>query len=155
MLLGTVVSATGDAPKLKPFSHFTLGCTSEDEASKITGAFGELTKFLRGPVTLQAKRVVNLGSETQPLWGVELDVDPSLRTMFSTLFDPTMCPERNGTLYSWAGAEPSAKKCPHVTLGPNDDDLRTARRLLDCTFTFSALDYKKVGPHDPQVSISL
>lgn len=156
MLLSEVKSETKETPKLKLFSHFTLGCTYVDEAPVVKEALEKLSSFLKSPATFRAESIINLGTKTQPLWGVTLSLgstEESLRATLSNLFDSIMCPERNGVLYLWKPNESSQKRCPHITIGPKQEDQETAKKLLElnCLFTFNRLDYKKVGPHDPHV----
>jgi len=161
MLLSEVVPSIKDteAPKLKPFSHFTLACTAEDESARISEAFEALAKHLGKPVSFTAEEVVNLGGEAQALWGVKLNLDshPELRDLLGSFFDSMMCPERNGTLYTWKPALGQTTKCPHITIGAKIEDKTIADRLVaeGCVFVFDQVDYKKVGPHDPHLSMSL
>lgn len=159
MLLTNLISRRGiEAPKLKPFSHFTLACTLEDEAPKIAKSFDLLANFLKGPTSFKAEEVVNLGSGVSPLWAVKLSVEAGLSNKLSKLFDNMMCPERNGILYLWSPERPGQQlKCPHITIGPQKEDEETAHRLVaeEFEFIFDQMDYKKVGPHDPLLSQSL
>ncbi len=161
MLLTDIQVPEGtESPKLKPFSHFTLSCTVEDEAAQVTAAFEKLANSLGGAISFKAGEVINLGSVEMPLWGVKLDLgarEEELRNVFSELFDPMMCPERNGTLYLWKPTEGQAAKCPHITIGPKDDAKELAIKLVaqGCEFIFDQVDYKKVGPQDPHISKTL
>lgn len=162
MLLGEITSQKEkDAiPKLKPYSHFTLACTLEDESEKVNEGMQHLSSSLGEPISFKAKEVINLGTEEQPLWGIKLDLgskEEELRHMLSDLFDPMMCPERNGNLYLWKAAHGKAAKCPHITVGSRSEDLEIAQKLIaeECGFIFDQVDYKKVGPHDPHISVTL
>ncbi len=160
LLLSNVQSESKETPKLKQFSHFTLGCTYADETSKVKMALEKLADFFKNTISFKAESVVNLGSEAQPLWGISLSLgskEKSLRAIFSDQFDSIMCPERNGILYLWQPTENSQTKCPHITIGPRKEDLEIAKKLLElnCEFVFNQVDYKKVGPHDPHVTKTL
>ena len=93
-------ASQNNALNLKPFSHFTLGCTTADEQKQIASAF-ETLKTTHGPLALKGENVLNFGTEEKPLWVITLNIDPELRTLLSTLFDPMMCAERNGICYTW------------------------------------------------------
>ena len=160
MLLGNVHSESKEVPTLKPFSHFTLGCTHADESAKITDAFDKLTTYFKGSVIFKPEAVINLGSEAQPLWALRLNLgskEAELRATLSELFDSVMSAERNGVVYLWQSTEASQKKCPHLTIGPRKEDYETAEKLLqaNCEFQFNQLDYKKLGPKDPHISRKL
>jgi hypothetical protein len=160
MLLGNTHSESKDIPELKPFSHFTLGCTSKDEAPQITIALDELAKYFEDSAEFQPETVINLGTQDKPLWALTLNLgseEKNLRDLFSRLFDPMMSMERNGVRYLWNPTEKSQKKCPHLTIGPRKEDFQIAEKLLNsnCRFSFSRIDYKRVGPNDPHVSIEL
>lgn len=151
MLLGKVASEDKEIPKLKDFSHFTLGCTNENLITEMTEALEELAAYFKGPVTFKPEAVINLRSETElPLWGIRLNLGPKeteIRAIFSKLFDRNMSPERDGNLYLWHENEKSQKKCPHLTIGSSEKDLEIANKLLKCKLTFDQIDYKPVGPH--------
>lgn len=141
--------------ELKPFSHFTLVCTHADEPS-IVDIFERLALYLRGPLTLKADEVVNLGSDSKPLWAVRLGLGEnpaSFRTELSRLFDDIMCHEMNSVRYLWGAVGDQESKCPHITIGPNISDRDKAQTLVNngYSFTFERMDYKQVGPHDPHV----
>jgi len=161
LLLGTVSSSSGATTKLKPFTHFTLACTSDDQTKKISESIETLAKDLGQPLSLKGEAVVNLGTESSPLWAIKLDLgaqEKKLRATLGKLFDSSMCPERNGTTYLWeATTGQSETKCPHITLGPKQEDYELAKKMIEgsCVFTFDQVDYKKVGPHDPHFSKSL
>lgn len=160
MLLSNVKAESKEIPKLKSFTHFTLGCTYADEHLKVTTAFEKLADIFKDSVTFKAEKVVNLGSEAQPLWGVGLSLgsnEKTIRNYFSDLFDSIMCPERNGILYLWQSKDESQIRYPHLTIGPRREDLEIAKNLLElnCEFIFNQIDYKKVGPHDPHITTNL
>jgi len=144
--------------KLKPFSHFTLGCTLHDETTRVEKALEELADLVQEEVSFEATEVINLGTEQRPTWAVKLNVDPKphdYRQIFAKLFDPLMCNERNGVHYLWDPDEHASLKCPHVTLGPDKADHETAQLLIGCKLHFNSLDYKRVGSHDPHITKSL
>lgn len=156
MLLSRIDSESSEGTlQLKPFSHFTLACTHEDEPG-VVDIFESLASYLGGPLTLKAEEVVNLGSESKPLWAVRLNLGEnavSFRTELSRLFDDMMCHEMNGVRYLWGAESDQESKCPHITIGPNTSDRDKAQILVDngYSFTFERMDYKQVGPHDPHV----
>lgn len=157
MLLAKTIAEHKDIPELKPFSHFTLGCTSADETSKVTLALDELSGFFKDSVAFNAEAVMNLGSEEQPLWGVRLGLgknEEAIRAIFSSQFDPIMCPERNGILYLWEPKEGASKKCPHITIGPSKEDEAVVKMLVEmkCEFLFNRIEYKRVDANDPLIS---
>lgn len=160
MLLSDIQSEKGgDKPKLKPFSHFTLACTYQNEES-INEKFALLFNYLQGPLTLSAEEVVNLASEEKPLWAVKLNLGENaeaFRMELSQLFDNIMCHELNGTRYLWNPTGDQQMKCPHITIGPNVEDYNKAKKLVDdeYLFTFDRMDYKQLGPHDPHVTMDL
>lgn len=150
---------TEENPVLKPFSHFTLACTHNNE-SNISEIFDSLAAYLQGPLSLGASEVVNLGTELKPLWAVRLNLGTNaedFRMKLSCLFDNVMCHEMNGVRYLWNPMEDQQMKCPHITIGPNAEDQNKAQKLVDdaYTFTFDRIDYKQVGPHDPHVTMDL
>lgn len=156
MLLDHIKSESNEIPTLKQFTHFTLGCTYEDEILKVATAFDKFSDFFKESVTFQAETFVNLGSETQPLWGVSLNLgcnEGNIRAFFSEYFDPIMCKERNGILYLWRPREGSQKRCPHITIGSTNNDLEIAQKLLQIKseFVFKQVDYKKIGRYDAHV----
>ena len=156
----TIAEHKEQIPRLKPFSHFTLGCTYADETLKVTQALETLFVFFKGSVFFNVEAVVNLGSEMQPLWGVSLNLgknEKALRAMFAAQFDSIMCPAPDGVLYLWQPTEGAPKRCSHITIGPRTEDLAVAKKLveLNCIFTFNQIDYKKIGPHDPHISKTL
>ncbi len=161
MLLSNITSAQcTDIPKLKPFSHFTLACTRDDQAAQVTASFDRLVDRLKNPIVFKANQVINLGSAEQPLWAVKLTLgneQEQLREFLSELFDSIMTHERNGTLYLWQPTSGAELKCPHVTIGAKEEDRIIATKLVaeNCELMFDQVDYKKVGPTDPHVSRSL
>lgn len=166
MLLDHIKSSTeADIPKLKPFSHFTLACTVEDEALQVAESFKQLATYfesavLEGGVSFKAETVVNLSTDAAPLWGVKLalgSTEEALRDKLGQLFDSMMSNERNGVRYLWKSADEATKRCPHITIGLGVVNEEIARKLvaLQCEFIFNQVDYKKVGPHDPHVSKTL
>jgi len=158
LLLKNVETTGNENINLKPFSHFTLGCTLNDETEKVSASFEILSKFLKGPVSFKAEGIVNLGSESRPLWGIKFNIGSEkegFRNEFGKLFDPLMCKERNGILYLWNQGNNQEQRCAHMTLGQTQEDKEKAEKLLNCKFTFDQMDYKKIGPHDPHLSMSL
>jgi hypothetical protein len=160
MLLNHIHSAkAGDKPSLKAFTHFTLACTHNNEAS-IGDKLMDLATYLKEPLSLNAEKVINLGSEISPLWGVRLNLganETAFRNKLSVLFDDLMCHEMNGVRYLWNPTSATEMKCPHITIGSKPEDRNTAQKLVDdaYTFTFERMDYKKIGPNDPHVTIDL
>lgn len=155
-LLQNAQNANKQNVQLKPFSHFTLGCTMKDEGS-IPSAFQKIVEYFKGPVTFKAEEVRNLGSENQPLWAVKLalgDKGKDIQNFLSDLFDSIMCPDR-GVTYLWKSENDKTQRCAHITIGPRKEDQEFANTLVECDFTFHQVDYKKVGPHDPHISLSL
>lgn len=155
-----VTDIDGASPKqLKPFSHFTLGCTSNDEMSTILKGMVCLAKLAKNNLCLTIEGVVNLGDEAKPLWALKLKddaiMDINMRQIFGTLFDHTMCKEKNGVCYLWRAEHKDNLKCPHITVGPKEEDRLLATSLIGKKVGFNYLDYKKVGPHDPHVRIDL
>ena len=154
MLLSSLSSNQGsDAPKLKSFSHFTLACTHDNEAS-VADSFDSLADYLKGPLTLTANEVVNLASEEKPLWAVRLNLgenEAGFRAELSRLFDNIMCHEMNGVRYLWNPTGDQETKCPHITIGASAEDRQKASDLVDghYGFIFDRMDYKQLGPHDP------
>ncbi|MDX1900774.1 MAG: hypothetical protein SFW66_02060 [Gammaproteobacteria bacterium] len=147
---------------LKKFSHFTLGCTVEDESKEISKAIDSIAGKLNEEITFKVSGIINLNTDDRPLWGVKLDLgdhENELRKIFRVL-DEAMCHERNGNLYVWdVDSFPLSclPRCPHVTIGPSDADKEKALQLvnLNCQLTFGAIDYKKTGRHDPHLSVNL
>jgi hypothetical protein len=136
-----------------------LGATLTNEEVYVKAKFALLSEFLQHePLKLKAMKVVQLGLPHQPVWTVEFSLSDSFRDALSDAFDPIMCAELNG-LFLWKADEkrPGAivNLSPHVTVGPTDNDKETALALVGCTFIFAQMDYKRVGKHDPHVSLSL
>lgn len=156
MLLSALSSdKEGDVPKLKPFSHFTLACTHDNEAS-VADLFADLANYLQGPLKLTADEVVNLGTTQKPLWAVRLNLGENedvFRAELSRLFDDIMSHEMNGVRYLWNPASDQETKCPHITIGFSAEDQQKANDLVDghYEFTFERMDYKQVGPHNPHL----
>lgn len=165
LLLDHIQSESKDVPKLKDFSHFTLGCTQNDEAGKVQTAFEQLAEIFKTPLTFKAESVVNLGSDAQPLWGVSLSLKPNselndkrLQELLSNQFDSIMCPDRDRNTYVWKTTSAnSSQRCAHITIGSEQGDLDTARKLLqlNCEFIFAQMDYKKVGRFNPHITKKL
>jgi len=142
-------------PNLKAFSHFTLGCNAEDQTEKVKDAFDKLLFVASSqdiPFVFKGVKVKNLTNDDQnPLWAIELEIPQSLRNILATLFDSIMCPETDGNLYLWG----NNSKCPHITLGKTQEDRAKGMALVGNLFKFNRLDYKRLGPHDPQFSFDL
>ena len=161
MLLTDITSPEqAETLRLKPFTHFTLACTLENEDPIVSESFEQLADFLGGPASFKAEEVVNFGSDDLPLWVVKLHLgaqEEQLRSVLGKLFDPIMCPERNGTLYLWNPAPGQDAKCPHITIGSKKEDKELASKLVAqrCEFIFDQVDYKKGGPNDPHLSRTL
>src|SRR5579872_6733259 len=108
LLLDHIQPESKDVPKLKDFSHLTLGCTQNDEAGKVQTAFEQLAEIFKAPLTFKSESVVNLGNDAQPLWGVSLSLKPNselndkrLQELLSNQFDSIMCPDRDRNTYLW------------------------------------------------------
>lgn len=145
---------------LNEFAHFTLNCTANDESETMKISIHSLAEKLKSEISFKVSELVNFGDENAPLWAVKLDLgslEKHFRQMFSNLFDSTMCKERNGTLYLWDATNSGSEKCPHVTIGRDPKDLMLAKKLveLDCELVFGRIDYKKVGPNKPEISVCL
>lgn len=157
VLLDHAETNSGEKVEMKPFAHFTLGCTESNELSLLKRKLPVLINsyFLNQGFSLKANQVINLGSEDAPLWGVTLDLgktEDSLRAALSDTIDSVMSHERNGIKYTWAGKPES--RCPHITIGRSEGDKVKAEQLVaaQCSFNFKNIDYKQVGPHDPMHS---
>lgn len=147
---------------LKPFSHFTLGCTEEDQVSRIEEGSEILAKEFNGGISFKADDVINLASESKPLWAIKLNLGPKeaeLRKLLGSQIDPIMCSESDGNLYLWdpdhVEGGKSFLKCPHITLGSKEEDRNKGLEILGSNFNFATIDYKKIGPHDPHFSKEL
>jgi hypothetical protein len=165
LLLDHVQAESKDVPKLKDFSHLTLGCTQNDEAEKVQTSFDQLAEIFKAPLTFKSESVVNLGNDAEPLWGVSLSLKPNselndkrLQELLSNQFDSIMCPERDRNTYVWKTTSAnSSQRCAHITIGSEQGDLETARKLLqlNCEFIFAQMDYKKVGRFIPHITKKL
>ncbi|MFI4919102.1 MAG: hypothetical protein ACHP65_06065 [Legionellales bacterium] len=161
MLLGTINSPIdAESPKLKPFAHFTLACTSADETEKVSKAVANVIEYLGKPLSLKGEAVLNFGTKERPLWVIKLNLgeqEKALREVLGKSFDSIMCPEQSGVCYQWTPNADNSEKCPHITVGTKDEDELLATKLVNdsCEFVFDQIDYKKVGPHDPHVSYAL
>ncbi|MFI4919101.1 MAG: hypothetical protein ACHP65_06060 [Legionellales bacterium] len=161
MLLGAINSPiNAENPKLKPFAHFTLACTSKDETEHVSKVITSVIEYLGKPLSLKGEAVVNFGNEECPLWVIKLNLgeqEPVLREILGKNFDSIMCPAQNGVIYQWEPSAGNSKKCPHIRIGPTAADKKLALKLLDdsCEFVFDQIDYKPLGPHDALKSYAL
>jgi hypothetical protein len=160
LLVAAVVPPEGKtAPSLKPFAHFTLGCTSRDESAYAAAQLNSLAKLWDWtPLRLKVRRAVQLGIPHCPVWTAELELATGDRQAISDAFDPVMCPEKNGLFLWQADAKREGailNESPHVTIGPTDQDKETAEALVGCTMVFGQMDYKRVGRFDPIMTVRL
>lgn len=140
--------------KLKPYLHFTLGCTRKEMQTEVKKNFSVLTEFLEHkPLQLQAVGIEQLGPPDRLVWTVKLSLSKELRLMLSKLFDPIMCAEPNG-LFLWEldGIREARMKSAHITIGSQEEDKQLALSLVGHTFIFGRMDYKEIGPYDPKLS---
>lgn len=142
--------------QLKKFAHFTLGCTSGNQIDVIREKFNGLASFLEHhPLTLKSKETTKLCDR---LWVLKLDVPEELRSVFSKLFDHLICSDGFGTFLwkedlSREGSTYNA--APHITFGPTEADKELAQKFVGSSITFTRIDYKQIGPHDPILTIEL
>lgn len=133
---------------LKPYAHFTLGCTEKPEES-VVRAIDELGEFLDHKKTeFTVNDVVNLGSDEKPLYALRLDLSnkPELLDIFKK-FDDVMWPERNGITYLWKPSYVDDKtqvKMPHIMLGPDPEHLSFGKTFIGYKIPFCSIDYKNV-----------
>lgn len=101
-----------------------IGHVIADLPYTIESKFEKLKTHLNSnyyPITI--KDVHNFWTKDNPYYMLELNIPEDLRTVLGEIFDPLICPIRNGTLNLW---DYDKNKSTRITIGPDDIRKRQA-----------------------------